>query len=136
MTLFKYVIRLLILSLISIGLLAQEAKIVALDENSCGPSGNLRGNLDNGKILHREHCADCHGLTGAADVVVMHMDETPHDQRDTEYMQKLTDAYLYIAVCRGGAGIGKSVVMSPWGDFFSDQEIKDLIAWMRTFSGT
>jgi hypothetical protein len=69
-------------------------------------------------------------------VVVMHMDETPPDQSDPEYMKNLPDPYLYLAICKGGEGIGKSYVMSPWGDFFSDQEIRDLIGWMRTFSAT
>jgi mono/diheme cytochrome c family protein len=118
-------------------LYADEAeRIPALESNDCGPAGELRGNADNGKELHYEHCVACHGLTGAADVVVMHMDETPPDQSDPEYMQTLSDPYLYIAICRGGEGIGKSYVMSPWGDFFTDQEVKDLIAWIRTFSGT
>ena len=97
---------------------------------------DLRGDADNGKKLHLEHCAACHGLTGAADVVVMHMDETPPDQSDPEYMRNLPDGYLYLAICRGGEGIGKSVVMSPWGDFFTHDEIRDLIAWIRTFSAT
>ena len=108
----------------------------ALATNNCGPAGELRGDPENGKTLHLEHCVACHGLTGAADVVVMHMDETPKDQSDPEYMQTLTDGYLYIAICRGGEGVGKSYVMSPWGDYFTDQEIKDLVAWIRTFSNT
>jgi len=120
--------------------LAAAAGDSALESNNCGPvmdaTGLLRGDPANGKILHIEHCAACHGLQGEADVVVMHMDETPADQSDSDYMRSLPDAYLYRAICSGGEGIGKSVVMSPWGDFFTDQEIRDLIAWMRTFSGT
>jgi mono/diheme cytochrome c family protein len=108
----------------------------ALVTNKCGPAGELRGDAARGKEIHYEHCVACHGLTGAADVVVMHMDETPPDQSDPEYMKTLPDGYLYIAICRGGEGVGKSYVMSPWGDYFTDQEIKDLIAWVRTFSGT
>jgi mono/diheme cytochrome c family protein len=108
----------------------------ALATNNCGPSGELRGDPENGKALHYEHCVACHGLTGGADVVVMHMDETPPDQSDPEYMRTLPDPYLYIAICRGGEGVGKSYVMSPWGDFFTDQEIKDMLAWIRTFSDT
>ena len=108
----------------------------ALVTNQCGPRGDLRGDPAAGQQLHVEHCAACHGLTGRADVVVMHMDETPADQSDPEYMKTLPDAYLYIAICRGGEGIGKSYVMSPWGDFFTDQEIKDMVAWIRTFSNT
>jgi len=110
---------------------------VALESNNCvPPQEDLRGDAGNGKVLHLEHCVACHGLNGQADVVVMHMDETPPDQSDPAYMDNLPDGYLYLAICRGGEGIGKSYVMSPWGDFFTDQEIRDLIAWIRTFSDT
>ena len=115
---------------------AEETRIVALDANDCAPQGDLRGNLENGQRLHMEHCVACHGLTGAADVVVMHMDETPPDQSDPAYMENLPDGYLYLAICKGGEGIGKSYVMSPWGDLLTDQEIRDLIGWIRTFSNT
>jgi mono/diheme cytochrome c family protein len=108
----------------------------ALVTNQCGPSGELRGDAVAGQKLHAQHCVACHGLTGGADVVVMHMDETPPDQSDPEYMKTLPDEYLYIAICRGGEGVGKSYVMSPWGDYFTDQEIKDMVAWVRTFSDT
>jgi mono/diheme cytochrome c family protein len=116
--------------------MAEQPKVTAQDSTNCQPSGKLRGDPANGKALHVEHCAACHGMSGAADVVVMHMDETPKDQSDPDYMKQLPDEYLYLAICKGGAGVGKSYVMSPWGDFFSDQEIRDLIAWVRTFSGT
>ena len=105
----------------------------ALAVNNCAPSGELRGDAERGDVLHKQHCVACHGLTGAADVVVMHMDETPPDQSDPEYMNNIPDAYLYLAICKGGEGIGKSYVMSPWGDFFTDQEIRDMIAFVRTF---
>jgi len=111
-------------------------RVAALDANNCAPTGDLRGDTVNGQKLHIEHCVACHGLTGEADVVVMHMDETPPDQSDPEYMKNLPDPYLYLAICKGGEGIGKSYVMSPWGDFFTDDEIRDLIAWIRTFSNT
>jgi mono/diheme cytochrome c family protein len=116
---------------------AEEEKVSALETNDCAPAQqSLRGDAVNGQKLHKEHCAACHGLTGQSDVVVMHMDETPQDQSDPEYMKNLPDSYLYLAICKGGEGIGKSYVMSPWGDFFSDQEIRDMIAWIRTFSTT
>lgn len=109
----------------------------ALDTHDCAPPPtDLRGDAANGQQLHAEHCVACHGISGAADVVVMHMDETPPDQSDPDYMGNLPDGYLYLAICRGGEGIGKSVIMSPWGDFFTHEEIRDLIAWIRTFSAT
>jgi len=108
----------------------------ALVSNGCTPTGNLRGDANAGQDIHLENCAECHGYDGKAEVIVMHMDEPPRDQTDVEYMQTLNDAFLYLAICRGGDAVGRSIVMPPWGDLLTDQEIKDLIAWIRTFSGT
>jgi mono/diheme cytochrome c family protein len=115
--------------------LAAADKVAALAENQCAPpqQQSLRGDAANGQTLHVDNCAACHGLDGKSNVVIMHMDETPPDQSDPEYMSTLSDGYLYLAICKGGEGVGKSYVMSPWGDFFSHAEITDLIAWIRTF---
>jgi mono/diheme cytochrome c family protein len=51
-------------------------------------------------------------------------------------MNTLSDLFLYLAICKGGEAVGRSLVMSAWGDFFTDQEIRDMVAWIRTFSGT
>lgn len=98
--------------------------------------GELRGDASRGKTLHLEHCAECHGADGKAQVIVLHMDTVPKDQSDPVYMKNLPDAYLYLAVCKGGLAVGKNFVMPPWGDLLSDQDIKDLVAHLRSFSGT
>jgi mono/diheme cytochrome c family protein len=108
----------------------------ALTTTNCEPRGELRGDPARGAELHLADCADCHGATGRVDVIVMHMDEPPKDQSDAEYMSTLTDAFLYLAICRGGAAVGRSILMPAWGDYYSDQDIKDLVAHIRTFSGT
>ena len=128
----------MVLALVSVSALADSTKVFALDQNQCTPTpaAELRGDPSNGQALHVEHCAACHGAHGRSEVVVMHMDETPQDQSDAEYMKNLPDVYLYLAICKGGEGVGKSYVMSPWGDYFSHQEITDMIAWIRTFSNT
>jgi cytochrome c oxidase cbb3-type subunit III len=108
----------------------------ALASASCMPSGNLRGDVERGAALHLKHCADCHGVDGQADVIVMHMDAPPRDQSDAAYMRTLPDEYLYLVTCKGGAATGKNGIMPAWGDVLSDEAIKDLIAQIRTFSGT
>ncbi len=108
----------------------------ALEENDCTPTGELRGEAEAGQDLHLENCAECHGYDGKAEVIVMHMDEPPRDQTDAEYMASLSDAFLYLAICRGGEAVGRSIVMPGWGDVLTDREIKDLVAWIRTFSDT
>ena len=109
----------------------------AFDTNKCVPPlEGIRGDADNGQDLHLENCAECHGYDGKAEVIVMHMDEPPRDQTDAEYMQQLPDAFLFLAICNGGEGVGRSLVMPRWGDFFTNQEIYDLIAHIRSFSET
>jgi len=108
----------------------------ALATVDCTPRGELRGNAARGAELHLADCAECHGETGKVDVIVMHMDEPPKDQSDPVYMNTLTDAFLYLAICRGGADVGRSIVMPAWGDYYSDQDIKDLVAHIRSFSDT
>ena len=108
----------------------------ALATNDCAPRGDLRGDASRGAELHLQDCAECHGATGKVDVIVMHMDEPPKDQSDPAYMSTLTDAFLYLAICQGGVAVGRSIVMPAWGDYYSDQDIKDLVAHIRTFSDT
>lgn len=105
----------------------------ALKAVNCTPTGELRGDAGRGAALHLKHCAECHGADGKAEVIVMHMDVPPRDQSDPAYMQTLPDAFLYLAICRGGEGVGKNFIMPAWGDLLSDQDIKDLIAQIRTF---
>ncbi len=124
--------------LVSFALLvnASDEPQMASDAVDCVPRGEIRGDAARGKALHLEHCAECHGATGKVDVIVMHMDEPPKDQSDVEYMKTLTDEFLYLATCRGGLAVGRSVVMPAWGEHLTDQEIKDLVAVVREFSGT
>jgi len=108
----------------------------ALASVNCTPTGDLRGDAANGAALHLQHCAECHGVNGKGDVIVMHMDTPPKDQGNSVYMKTLPDSFLYLAVCKGGEAVGRSFVMPAWGDLLSDQDIKDLVARIRAFSGT
>jgi mono/diheme cytochrome c family protein len=102
----------------------------------CTPQGALRGDPERGRVLHAEHCAECHGLDGKAEVIVLHMDIPPRDQSEAAYMKTLPDSYLYLAICQGGAAVGRNFIMPAWAGVLGDQDIRDLIAWIRTFSGT
>ncbi len=108
----------------------------ALTSVNCVPAGELRGDPVQGSALHLKHCAECHGVDGKGDAIVMHMDVPPRDQSDPGYMKTLPDEFLYLAVCKGGEAVGRNFIMPAWGDLLSDQDIKDLVAHIRTFSGT
>lgn len=103
---------------------------------NCTPLGQLRGDARHGAELHRKDCAECHGSHGKAASGVKHMEAPPRDQSEAGYMKTLPDEFLYLAICRGGKAVGRNAMMPAWGNILSDQDIKDLIAWIRTFSGT
>ncbi len=60
----------------------------------------------------------------------------PQDHTDPAYMDALSDEYLYTVIRKGGAAVGKSPLMAPWGGVVTEEDTKDLIAHLRALSGS
>lgn len=104
---------------------------------SAAPAGSLRGSADAGKALYAQYCASCHGATGHGDgPVAGTLNPKPANHADHQFMASLTDEHLYQVISKGGASVGKSPMMAPWGGVINDQGIKDLIAYLRQLSST
>jgi cytochrome c553 len=90
-----------------------------------------------GGTLYVQFCGTCHGMTGKGDgPVAASLDPKPADHTNTEFMGAISDGHLYVVIQRGGAAIGKSPLMAPWGGVLSETDTKDLIAHLRKLSGT
>lgn len=101
------------------------------------PTGNLRGDAEAGALLYSTYCASCHGPKGQGDgPVAATMNPRPANHGDHVYMASLSDAHLYKVISQGGASVGKSPLMAPWGGVINDQGIRDLIAFIRRLSST
>ncbi|HTO08577.1 MAG TPA: cytochrome c [Myxococcota bacterium] len=101
------------------------------------PSGNLRGDAEAGKALYAQYCATCHGAGGKGDgPVAATLNPKPANHTDHVFMAGLSDQHLYQVISKGGASVGKSPMMAPWGGVINDQGIKDLIAFLRQLSNT
>jgi len=82
---------------------------------------------------YRTYCTQCHGMKGnGKGVNVRDMSVQPRDHSDTKAMSSRSDDDLFKVVKEGGLAIDKSVIMPPWDSTFSDEEIRDLVAYMRT----
>jgi len=55
----------------------------------------------------------------------------PRDHTDAKAMSGRSDDMIFKVIKEGGPSIDKSVLMPPWGDTLSDDEIKDLVAYLR-----
>jgi mono/diheme cytochrome c family protein len=90
---------------------------------------------EQGKKLYGQFCVTCHGQSGKGDGPgAAALNPKPRDHTDKEYMSKLSDDDLLKVIKNGGASIGKSPLMPPWGASLKDDQIQDIIAYVRTLS--
>ena len=88
---------------------------------------------EQGKKLYGQFCASCHGQSGKGDgAAAAALNPKPRDHTDKDYMSKMSDADMLKVIKNGGASIGKSPLMPPWGGALKDDQIQDVIAYIRT----
>lgn len=101
------------------------------------PTGSLRGDPKAGEAVYAGYCTPCHGRDGKGEgLMAVNLNPSPRDFTDAEYMGSLSDEHLFTVIQKGGAAVGRSPLMAPWGGVISEEDTKDLIAYLRTLSGT
>ena len=81
------------------------------------------------------YCASCHGPAGDGDgPLAATLDPRPARHSDAEYMAGVSDADLFRVIQEGGAAVGKSPLMAAWGGTLSEDQIKNLVAFIRTLA--
>jgi len=82
---------------------------------------------------YKAYCVQCHGMEGnGKGVNIPDMSVQPRDHTDTKAMSTRSDDSLFKVIKEGGLSISKSVLMPTWGGTLSDEEIKDLVLYLRT----
>jgi mono/diheme cytochrome c family protein len=86
-----------------------------------------------GRATFEHYCQTCHGETGGGDGFnAFNLDPHPRDLSDPAFQKKKTDAELKDVIQRGGAGVGLSSLMPPWGKTLSGDQIDQTILYLRT----
>ena len=86
-----------------------------------------------GKEVYVHYCQTCHGESGAGDGFnAFNLDPRPHDLSDPAFQKRKADPDLADAIRRGGAGVGLSPLMPPWGRTLSERQIGSVIRYVRT----
>ena len=89
--------------------------------------------LARGKSTYKELCTKCHGAGGKGDGKEAATLETkPKDLTDCARMAKFSDAELFRFVKQGGKAAGLSKDMPAYADSLEDDEIQDVVAFLRT----
>lgn len=94
-----------------------------------------QGNPANGKDLYAKYCVACHGPSGKGDgPAAAALNPNPADLTNKAYMAGLKDQYLFDLIQKGGAAVGKSPLIPPFGSKLKDGDIRDVIAHLRTLA--
>jgi len=82
--------------------------------------------------LFRELCSVCHGVGGKGDgPSAQGLEPKPADFTNCKVMSKDSDNVLFKIIKGGGQSAGRSTVMPAWGDSLSEQQIRDLVKFIR-----
>jgi len=78
-------------------------------------------------------CATCHGENGDGNgPTAKILNIKPRNFTDCAAMAKIPDATLFTAIRDGGAAVGLNSAMPRWRESLDDQQIKALVAYVRS----
>lgn len=93
-----------------------------------------KGDLKAGKAQYDTLCAACHGTSGKGDGPgAAALNPKPGNFTDCKAMAKESDATLFKIIKDGSQSVGRSPMMPAWGGALKDQQIHDLVAYIRGF---
>jgi len=83
---------------------------------------------------YKDSCADCHGETGKGDgPKAKKLSVKVGDLTDCAKMSKVSDDDMFKVIKEGGPALNLNKAMTGFGDAMEDNEIKGLVAYVRSF---
>ena len=81
---------------------------------------------------YNTYCAQCHGIKrNGKGVNSRTMSVQPRDHTDAKGMGAIPDNEVFKVIKEGGLSVNKSVLMPAWGSVMSDDEIRELVKYLR-----
>jgi cbb3-type cytochrome c oxidase subunit III len=95
------------------------------------------GNDANGKKLYLTYCFTCHGKEGKGDgYAASYQPVKPRDLTNDTYMSTRTDQQLFSGISGGSSTFHGPMVMPAWWQSLTEQQLWDLLAYVRTLHRT
>jgi mono/diheme cytochrome c family protein len=108
--------------------LEAQAKIDSFPHKNSPEAGQYRGTL-----VFLNYCATCHGANadGLGRAARLYTPK-PANLRTSV----MPDAYKEGIIRRGGQAMGRSEFMPPWGQELTDEQIRDVVTYLRSIAPT
>ena len=115
---------------------AMALNVVAQETNvSSEASFVLGGDAAKGEAPYKTYCITCHGEMGDGNGIAgAALNPKPANFTDKNFMSSLSDKAIYTAISDGGIAVGKSPLMTAWKGLLSDEQIRDVAAFVKTFA--
>lgn len=93
------------------------------------PRDSTEAAVFRGGLVYANYCVTCHGINadGNGRAARLH-NPRPSNLRASDK----NDNYINLIVRRGGEAIGRSPRMPPWGEELTDEQIGDVVAFVRS----
>ena len=84
-----------------------------------------------GSIVYQNYCVTCHGVNadGKGRAAKLY-DPKPANLRVSPY----NDQYKELIIRGGGERVGRSKFMPPWGQELTDEQITDVVSFLRSIN--
>jgi mono/diheme cytochrome c family protein len=114
-------------------LLGVDCRRATPPRTAAAPPRTTRYELQLGKEVYQTYCIGCHGDTGAGDGFnSFNLDPHPRDLADPAFQKSKSNAELADAIRRGGAGVGLTSLMPPWGHTLDARHIDAVVLYVRS----
>ncbi len=94
-----------------------------------------KGDVKKGRETFQTMCSPCHGPNGHGDgPSAAALDPKPRNLARPGYVASLSDEHIVKLLKGGGAAVGLSPLMPPLGAAMTEQQLADVIAYVRTLA--
>jgi len=95
----------------------------------------VAADADAGAAKFRQLCSACHGNNGHGDgPAAAGLNPKPANLSSPDWQASVDDEYLRTVIRDGGAAVGKSPMMTPWGHALKGEDMDNVIAFIRSLA--